>query len=152
MPSAARPVRSMQSFRSVIQGCRTNESHVTCTTVPLRESRSARTDTFSHQFLAACSPKKSTPNNININSAAVLVAPWGAECAWVAREVMAEMAASGVYSRPLVTEVLPEDNYWPAEAYHQDFFERNPNQGYCMAVAAPKLAKFRKTFVRLQKP
>ena len=82
----------------------------------------------------------------------MLVAPWGAECAWVAREVMAEMAASGVYSRPLVTEVLPEDNYWPAEAYHQDFFERNPNQGYCMAVAAPKLAKFRKTFVRLQKP
>ena len=69
----------------------------------------------------------------------------------VAREVMAEMAASGVYSRPIVTEVLPVDNYWPAEAYHQDFFERNPHQGYCMAVAAPKVAKFRKTFARLQK-
>jgi len=69
----------------------------------------------------------------------------------VAREVMAEMAASGTYSRPLVTEVLPVDNYWPAEAYHQDFFERNPHQGYCMAVAAPKVAKFRKTFARLQK-
>src|SRR6187549_1578912 len=46
----------------------------------------------------------------------------------VAREVMAEMEASGVYSRPLVTEVLPLDNYWPAEEYHQDFFARNPNQ------------------------
>ena len=69
----------------------------------------------------------------------------------VAREVMAEMAASGTYSHPLVTEVLPVDNYWPAEAYHQDFFERNPHQGYCMAVAAPKVAKFRKTFARLQK-
>ena len=69
----------------------------------------------------------------------------------VAREVMAEMVASGTYSRPLVTEVLPLDNYWPAEAYHQDFFERNPHQGYCMAVAAPKVAKFRKTFARLQK-
>lgn len=69
----------------------------------------------------------------------------------VAREVMAEMVASGTYSRPLVTEVLPLDNYWPAEAYHQDFFERNPHQGYCMAVAAPKVAKFRKTFTRLQK-
>jgi peptide-methionine (S)-S-oxide reductase len=68
-----------------------------------------------------------------------------------AREVIADMAASGVYSRPIVTEVLPLDNYWPAEDYHQDFFARNPNQGYCMAVAAPKVAKFRKTFVRLQK-
>jgi len=69
----------------------------------------------------------------------------------VAQAVMAEMAASGVYSRPLVTEVLPLTNYWPAEDYHQDFFARNPHQGYCMAVAAPKVAKFRKTFARLQK-
>ncbi|MBI2754952.1 MAG: peptide-methionine (S)-S-oxide reductase MsrA [Betaproteobacteria bacterium] len=69
----------------------------------------------------------------------------------VAREVIAEMAASGTYSRAIVTEVLPLDNYWPAEDYHQDFFARNPHQGYCMAVAAPKVAKFRKTFARLQK-
>lgn len=69
----------------------------------------------------------------------------------VAREVIAEMTASGVYDRPIVTEVVPLDNYWPAEDYHQDFFERNPHQGYCMAVAAPKVAKFRKTFARFQK-
>jgi peptide-methionine (S)-S-oxide reductase len=69
----------------------------------------------------------------------------------VAKEVIAEMVASGVYSRPIVTEVVPLANYWPAEDYHQDFFARNPNQGYCMAVAAPKVAKFRKTFARLQK-
>jgi len=69
----------------------------------------------------------------------------------VAREVIAEMASSGTYSRPIVTEVLPLSNYWPAEDYHQDFFARNPHQGYCMAVAAPKVAKFRKTFARLQK-
>jgi peptide-methionine (S)-S-oxide reductase len=59
---------------------------------------------------------------------------------------------SGTYSRPIVTEVVALDNYWPAEDYHQDFFARNPHQGYCMAVAAPKVAKFRKTFARLQKP
>jgi peptide-methionine (S)-S-oxide reductase len=69
----------------------------------------------------------------------------------VATDVMAQMAASGVYSRPIVTEVMPLDNYWPAEDYHQDYFERNPGQGYCVAVAAPKVAKFRKTFARLQK-
>ena len=40
-------------------------------------------------------------------------------------------------------------NYSAAEAYHQDFFERNPYQGYCLAVAAPKVAKFRQTFARL---
>lgn len=70
----------------------------------------------------------------------------------VAQEVIAEMTASGTYSRPIVTEVVDLDNYWPAEDYHQDFFARNPHQGYCMAVAAPKVAKFRKTFARLQKP
>jgi len=69
----------------------------------------------------------------------------------VAKEVIAEMVASGIYNRPIVTEVVPVDNYWPAEDYHQDYFARNPNQGYCMAVAAPKVAKFRKTFSRLQK-
>jgi peptide-methionine (S)-S-oxide reductase len=69
----------------------------------------------------------------------------------VAKEVLAELAASGIYGSPVVTEVVPLANYAAAEPYHQDFFARNPTQGYCMAVAAPKVAKFRKTFVRLQK-
>lgn len=62
-----------------------------------------------------------------------------------------ELTADNAFGRPIVTEVLPLANYWPAEDYHQDFFERNPHQGYCMAVAAPKVAKFRKTFTRLAK-
>jgi peptide-methionine (S)-S-oxide reductase len=57
-----------------------------------------------------------------------------------------------VFGKPVVTEVKAVENYWPAEEYHQDFFEKNPNQGYCMAVAAPKVAKFRKTFIDLQRP
>lgn len=69
----------------------------------------------------------------------------------VAEDVVRELNASGIYKSPVVTEILPVRNYWPAEDYHQDFFERNPHQGYCMAVAAPKVAKFRKTFARLQK-
>jgi peptide-methionine (S)-S-oxide reductase len=68
-----------------------------------------------------------------------------------ARAVIAELEASGHFGKPIVTEVLPLNNYWPAEDYHQDFFARNPYQGYCVAVAAPKVAKFRKTFERLQK-
>lgn len=73
------------------------------------------------------------------------------EQAQVARDLIQEMTDSGVYRQPIVTEVLPLDNYWPAEDYHQDFFERNPGQGYCVAVAAPKVAKFRKTFTQFQK-
>jgi len=67
----------------------------------------------------------------------------------VAQQIINDLAASTPGSRKVVTEVLPLDNYWPAEDYHQDFFARHPTQGYCLAVAAPKVAKFRKTFARL---
>jgi peptide-methionine (S)-S-oxide reductase len=66
-----------------------------------------------------------------------------------AQALLSEMQTSGVYRLPIVTEVLPLANYWPAEPYHQDYFAHNPHQGYCMAVAAPKVDKFRKTFARL---
>jgi peptide-methionine (S)-S-oxide reductase len=69
----------------------------------------------------------------------------------VAQALLKELEASGNYRSPVVTELLPLQNYWPAEDYHQDFFERNPFQGYCLAVAAPKVQKFKKTFARLQK-
>jgi len=45
--------------------------------------------------------------------------------------------------------VVMRANYWPAEDYHQDYFERNPNQGYCAFVVGPKVAKFQKTFSSL---
>ena len=64
----------------------------------------------------------------------------------LARDHIAALERERVFARPIVTEVRPLANYWPAEAYHQDFFERNPNQGYCLAVAAPKVAKLRAAF------
>jgi peptide-methionine (S)-S-oxide reductase len=73
------------------------------------------------------------------------------EQAAVVQKVLQEIEESKTYSRPVVTEVLPRSNYSAAESYHQDFFAKNPNQGYCMMVAAPKVAKFRKTFARLAK-
>ncbi|SDP78178.1 peptide-methionine (S)-S-oxide reductase [Rhodoferax sp. OV413] len=69
----------------------------------------------------------------------------------VVQAVLAEIAESKTYRKPVVTEVLPLANYWPAEAYHQDYFENHPNQGYCLMVAAPKVEKFRKTFANLVK-
>lgn len=68
-----------------------------------------------------------------------------------AEAIIAELTREKAWDQPIVTEVKPMENYWPAEEYHQDFFEKNPHQGYCMAVAAPKVAKFRKTFRELAK-
>ncbi|MDB5897470.1 MAG: msrA [Ramlibacter sp.] len=69
----------------------------------------------------------------------------------VAQELIRSANAEKLFGKTIVTEVQPVTNYWPAEEYHQDFFEKNPTQGYCMAVAAPKVAKFRKTFSELQR-
>jgi len=70
----------------------------------------------------------------------------------VAQDFIKELTEAKTLGRPIVTEVLPLANYWAAEDYHQDYFENHPNQGYCVAVAGPKVAKFRKTFSRLVKP
>lgn len=69
----------------------------------------------------------------------------------VAEALIREMSQDKLFDAPIVTEVLPLAHYWPAEDYHQDFFEKHPNQGYCLAVAAPKVAKFRRTFSRLSR-
>ena len=64
----------------------------------------------------------------------------------VANEVLAEVQQA--LDRPVVTELQPLRAYTPAEDYHQDFFERHPGHGYCLAVAAPKVDKFRRTFAQ----
>lgn len=67
-----------------------------------------------------------------------------------AEAIVRELAADKIYGgKPIVTEIQPLRSYFPAEEYHQDFFAKNPTQGYCMAVAAPKVAKFRRTFSEL---
>ena len=70
----------------------------------------------------------------------------------IAEEVIREVTAEGVYDNPIVTEVTPFDKFYIAENYHQEYFANNPNQPYCAAVVAPKVAKFRQKFVnRLKK-
>ena len=69
----------------------------------------------------------------------------------VAREVWAE--ANAEHQGRVVTELLPLSNYSRAEAYHQHYYARNPGQGYCAFVVAPKVEKFKRTFAsRLKKP
>lgn len=57
-----------------------------------------------------------------------------------------ELNKAGAYNDPVVTEISPASTFYEAEAYHQNYFANNPNQGYCAFVIAPKLDKFRKVF------
>jgi len=68
-----------------------------------------------------------------------------------ARKVIEKLDAARVFPRPIVTEVKPATTFYPAEAYHQDYFANNPLQPYCQAVAAPKVEKVRKVFKDLVK-
>jgi len=64
-----------------------------------------------------------------------------------ADKIMTEVEAAGIWPNPIVTEITALDTYYKAEDYHQNYFKNNPNQGYCRAVIAPKVAKFRKQYV-----
>ena len=68
-----------------------------------------------------------------------------------AEAVIRELSDEKLWDKPIVTEVTALAAFYPAEDYHQEYFARNPGQGYCQMVVAPKVAKFRKTFARLQK-
>ena len=69
-----------------------------------------------------------------------------------AEKAIREITEARIWSRSIVTEIVPLTDFYPAEAYHQDYFARNPYQPYCQVVVAPKVAKFRKQyFSRLKK-
>ena len=69
-----------------------------------------------------------------------------------AEEVIQEIAAAKIWDGPIVTELTPFDQFYMAEDYHQEYFKKNPFQGYCRAVIAPKVTKFRHNFAeRLKK-
>jgi len=69
----------------------------------------------------------------------------------LADEVIRELGQSGQYSKPIVTEVVPLQQFYPAEEYHQRYFEKNPWAGYCQIVIRPKVAKFQKKFAEERK-
>jgi peptide-methionine (S)-S-oxide reductase len=57
-----------------------------------------------------------------------------------------ETEASGLWPRPIVTEITPLTNFYQAEAYHQNFYRQNPYQPYCLFLIDPKMRKFRQEF------
>lgn len=64
----------------------------------------------------------------------------------VAEEVIDALTEEGVWSAPIVTELVPFEDFYPAEAYHSEYFRRNPRQPYCQVVIEPKVAKVRERF------
>ncbi len=65
-----------------------------------------------------------------------------------AEQKIAELSQQKLWPNPIVTEVTAFEKFYPAEDYHQEYFARNPNQGYCQFVVAPKVAKFRKLYMQ----
>jgi peptide-methionine (S)-S-oxide reductase len=65
-----------------------------------------------------------------------------------AEGLIKELNAEGIWSNPIVTEIAPLSTFFAAEEYHQGYYRKNPNQGYCMMVVAPKLKKFRKKYAQ----
>lgn len=63
-----------------------------------------------------------------------------------AESVIAEIAAERIWPAKIVTELEPLEKFWPAESEHHNYFARNPWSGYCQAVVAPKVQKFKKSF------
>jgi peptide-methionine (S)-S-oxide reductase len=75
------------------------------------------------------------------------------EQAETAREVIRDLEAEGVWDDPIVTQVEPLTQFWPAEDYHDAYYRRNAGQPYCQVVIAPKVAKFRqKHLSKLRQP
>jgi peptide-methionine (S)-S-oxide reductase len=65
----------------------------------------------------------------------------------IAEQAIAGITAAGIWDAPIVTELAELEKFYPAEAYHQEYFEKNPGNPYCQVVVAPKVSKFRQKFV-----
>jgi peptide-methionine (S)-S-oxide reductase len=64
----------------------------------------------------------------------------------ITEQVIADLEEQKIWKNPIVTQVAPFEAFYPAEDYHQEYFENNPHQPYCQVVVAPKVAKFRQKF------
>ena len=64
----------------------------------------------------------------------------------LAEQIIEELDSEGIWEDPIVTEVVPFEHFYSAEAYHQEYYENNPNAGYCRVVITPKVEKFEKIF------
>jgi peptide-methionine (S)-S-oxide reductase len=65
-----------------------------------------------------------------------------------AEKMIVTLTTQAVWENPIVTQIEPLGEFYPAESYHQGYYRNNPGQGYCMMVVAPKLKKFRQKYAQ----
>ena len=70
----------------------------------------------------------------------------------IAREAVEALEEQRLWEAPIVTEIVPLGTFYSAEAYHQSYYQRNPQQAYCQAAIAPKVAKLRQRYAAALKP
>jgi peptide-methionine (S)-S-oxide reductase len=70
----------------------------------------------------------------------------------LAEAYKARLETEKIWDRPIVTEIVPFSKFWPAEAYHQNYYDNNPTKSYCFVVITPKIEKFKKIFKDRLKP
>ncbi len=66
----------------------------------------------------------------------------------VAEQLIGDFDKAHLWKKPIVTQILPLDKFYPAEDYHRDYFARHPEQAYCRMVISPKANKFRKQWAK----
>ena len=64
----------------------------------------------------------------------------------LAEQYKAKLEAAKIWDKPIVTRIVPFEKFWPAEDYHHNYYDNNPNQGYCRLVITPKVEKFKEIF------
>lgn len=69
----------------------------------------------------------------------------------MAEKIIRDLTAKKLFDKPIITEVYPLDIFYPAEQYHQNYFEKNPDRVYCRLIIAPNLAKFRQKYAKYYK-
>ena len=66
----------------------------------------------------------------------------------VAEELIGELNKAHLWKKPIVTQIVPLDTFYPAEDYHREYFSRHPEQAYCQMVISPKVNKFRQQWAK----
>ena len=98
-------------------------------------------------FMAAHDPTQRNRQGHDVGSQyRSVIFTHSAEQQFIAIDLIEALTRDQTWPDPIVTQVLPAERFWPAEDYHQNYLASNPDQPYCRAVVAPKVAKLRKVF------
>lgn len=128
------------------QICDANTGHVEVAAITFDPARLSLDDVF-NVFFATHDPTTVDRQGNDVGPQYASAIFWASDAQRKqAQAFVDKLTAENVFAAPVVTQLRPLEKFWPAEDYHQDYFARNPNQGYCKVVIAPKVAKMREKF------